>query len=70
MEGSLLYSHALALVYSTLVTSFILDIGRGVGMLLHFPLAHGDVQQGYRALQQVCGCLREKVDGGLSLALA
>ena len=43
MEGSLLYLHALALVFSTLVTSFILDAGRGVGMLMHFPHARGDV---------------------------
>ena len=47
MEGSLLYLHALALVCSSLVTSFILDDGRGVGMLLHFPRARSDVQQGY-----------------------
>ena len=44
VEGSLLYLHALALVCSTLVTLFILDAGRGVGMLLHFPRACGDVQ--------------------------
>ena len=44
MEGSLLYSLALSLVYSTLVTSFILDANRGVRMLLHFPNAHDDVQ--------------------------
>ena len=47
MEGSLLYSHALALFCSALVTSFILAAGRGVGMLLHLPRARGDVQQGY-----------------------
>ena len=64
MEGSLLYSHALAVVCSTLVTSFILDIGRGVGMLLHFPRERGDVQRGYQALQQACRCPREKVVHG------
>ena len=47
VEGSLLYSHALALFCSALVTSFILAAGRGVGMLLHLPRARGDVQQGY-----------------------
>ena len=31
MEGSLLYSHALSLVWSTFVTSFILDAGRERG---------------------------------------
>ena len=36
MEGSLYYLLVLSLVYSNLVTSFILDVGRGVGMLLHF----------------------------------
>ena len=46
VEGSLLYSHALALFCSALVTSFILAAGRGVGMLLHLPRARGDVQQG------------------------
>ena len=29
------------------ITSFCLDNVRGVGMLLHFPHACGDVQQGY-----------------------
>ena len=31
VEGSFLYSHALSLVYSTFVTSFILDAGRDRG---------------------------------------
>jgi hypothetical protein len=44
VEGSLLYSHALSLVHSTLVTSFILDASRGVGILLHFPHVRGDVE--------------------------
>jgi hypothetical protein len=43
VEGSLFYSHVLSLVCSTLVTSFILDVDRWVGMLLHFPHACNDV---------------------------